>query len=500
MIEKSLKITLVYGQKEVMKMAKTLEEFERALQEGKKPGVSQYQMRDENAQTVSRKSIKKLKRELGKRAKLCIFKEIAIPWNPFTGKEDDTYNQNSKFRPTTSVTSTIRLLKEMAEKYPDGKAALAKYAGLKPEEWDTSDSDVITENDRVVVAPHIFPRIFTLQAAKIDIPAMTGAYGREYKVKVDTDPLTGEYVGEVPLIIKVNQFMRAMAYEAMQEYNKRIESGEINPTDKEKKEAIRAIFEKVVVQEPRPSNHVMGVEIKLGTSCDFDDATVKEVRRMTVDGIRKALFVTKCSKKQGSGIQDVITEYMQGVYPKYDKHLDYFEIDMKCPLEVDDLNNKGAVGLGTTYGKPEYFVGSDVAKIMDSDNAPKPDSSVFDKALQEYLEGAEDVEHTILNSVKIGTYNEDVERRLLMALPTVVDLSSKYLTDSVIRNHKDLLIAAFGEEGQELVDRVEENMSGKAAGEYSANSEQEMRKDVTLQELLQSSEDTVDDLGLTNIE
>ena len=53
-----------------------------------------------------------------------------------------------------------------------------------------------------------------------------------------------------------------------------------------------------------------------------------------------------------------------------------------------------------------------------------------------------------------------------MALPTVVDLSSKYLTDSVIRNHRDLLIAAFGEEGQELVDRVEESMSGKAAGEY----------------------------------
>ncbi len=491
---------MVYGQKEVKKMAKTLEEFERALQEGKKPGVSQYQMRDENAQTISRKTIRKLKRDIGKRARLCIFKEIAIPWNPVTGREDDTYNQSSKFRPTTSVTSTIRLVKQIAEKYPDGKAALAKYAGLKPEEWDTSDPDVVTENDKAVVAPHIFPRIFTLQAAKIDIPAMTGAYGREYKVKVETDPTTGDYVGEVPLIIKVNQFLRAMAFEEMQEYNKRIEGGEINPTEKEKKDAIKNIFSRVVVQEPRPSNHVMGVEIPLGASCDFKEETVKELKRMNPEAIRKALFVTKYSKKQGSGIQEVVAEYMQGTLQKYDKHPDYFEVDMKCPMEVDDPNNKGAVGLATTYSRPEYLVGSDVAAVMDSDNAPKPDSSAFDKALQEYLEGDEDVERTILNSVKIGTYNEDVERQLLMALPTVVDLSSKYLTDSVIRNHRDLLIAAFGEEGQELVDRVEESMSGKAAGEYSEDSEKAMRKDETLQQLLEGSEDEIDNLELSNIE
>lgn len=481
-------------------MAKTLEEFERALQEGKKPGISQYQMRDENAQIVSRKSIRKLKREVKKRAKLCIFKEIAIPWNPVTGREDEVYNQNSKFRPTTSVTSTIRLLKQIAEKYPEGKAALTKYVGLKPEEWDTSDPEIITENDKAVMMPHIFPRIFTLQAARIDIPAMTGAFGREYKVKVETDPMTGDYVGEIPLIIKVNQFLRAMAFEEMQEYNKRIECGEISPTDKEKKEAIRDIFSKVVVQEPRPSNHVMGVEIPLGSSCDFKEETVKEIKRMNPEAIRKALFVTKYSKKQGSGIQDVVTEYMQGMLQKYDKHLDYFEIDMKCPMEVEDQNNKGAVGLATAYSRPEYLVGSDIASVMDGDNAPKPDSRAFDTALQEYLEGDEDVEHTILNSVKIGTYNEDVERQLLMALPTAVDLSSKYLTDSVIRNHRDLLIAAFGEEGQELVDRVEENMSGKAAGEYSADSEKAMRKDTTLQQLLESSEDDMDNLELSNIE
>ena len=54
------------------------------------------------------------------------------------------------------------------------------------------------------------------------------------------------------------------------------------------------------------------------------------------------------------------------------------------------------LGLATTYSRPEYLVGSDVAAVMDSDNAPKPDSSAFDKALQEYLEGDEDVEHTIL--------------------------------------------------------------------------------------------------------
>lgn len=466
-------------------MAVMLEEFLKAMREGKKPGVSKYQMRDEFAQERQRRvAVPRLKREVRKRAKLCLFREIALPWNPVTGEEDETYNEHNKYRPTTSVTTTIKLLKAIANKYPESKEALARFVGYSADEWDTSDENEITQMDKTIFKPHIQVRVFTLQTAKVNIPAMTGAFGREYKINVTRNPETLAYEGDLPLLIRANQFMRALAYEELSAYNKRIEAGEISPTESEKRDYIRDIFAKVVVQEPGPSNHIMGCELPLSASCSFEEATVDAVRHMTADSIRKQAFVTRYSENHGKGIKDAIEEYKAGRLPKYDKHLDYYEIDMKCPMEQKDQNNKGEVGLNTVYEKPEYLIGSDTLEKMESDNPPVVDSSIFDKALCEYLDSTEDVERMILNSVGIGTYNEDVERQLLMALPTVIDLESPYLTKAVITAHKDFLIEVFGEVGEELVARVEEDMSNKSAGDYTPEAADQAQKTLNLAELL----------------
>lgn len=70
-------------------------------------------------------------------------KEIAIPFNPQTGKEDDTFNPGSKWRPPFSVESVIKLAKSYAAVSDDAKQALMQHAGVT--EWDASNPDVVTK-------------------------------------------------------------------------------------------------------------------------------------------------------------------------------------------------------------------------------------------------------------------------------------------------------------------------------------------------------------------
>lgn len=78
----------------------SLESFLEDLKEIGEDGTSKYQLRNENVQTKNRVArIPKLKKELKKKSKLIIPAELALPFNPLTGKEDEKYNPDKKFRP-----------------------------------------------------------------------------------------------------------------------------------------------------------------------------------------------------------------------------------------------------------------------------------------------------------------------------------------------------------------------------------------------------------------
>ena len=103
-------------------------------------GASKLSMRSENAQKVHRTHrFPRLRRELKKKSKLLVFAELALPFNPESGEEDDTYNSDTKFRPTFSATTTALMLKAKADTDDVLKNALMRRAGKT--EWDTSSEE-----------------------------------------------------------------------------------------------------------------------------------------------------------------------------------------------------------------------------------------------------------------------------------------------------------------------------------------------------------------------
>lgn len=451
-------------------MGKSLAEFEAEMAAGKE-GKSRYMLRSETAQNANRvQRISRLKKEKGKRSKLLAIKEIAVPFDPRTGTVTEDFGPENKFRTELSATDTALLLKEMASKYPEAKETFMVRSGIQ--EWDTSDTKTLTETDKEVFAPYIVPRIFTLPVVHINIPVMTkGEYGADYKISVKHDPLTGRVIGDMPLPLKANQFFRAVAYEECAEYDAQIQSGEIVATEKAQKEAKSDIRRKhIAVSEDHPSNYIQLIEIPLNAECEFKDE--KCINTATADKIASSAVIAKYSDIQHS-VRGIVERYMRGELKRCDRSFDYWEIDMICPVTGE---KSGEVGLNTTFEKPTVCV-QDYAG-----------NDVFDAAFRSYLENVEDIERMVLASVFVSTYDESVERQLLMALPSVIDLKSKYVTKSVIENHKDFLRLVMGDEAEEIIADVEDEISDKSAGSYDTAKEEKVNKEYNLNEMLGNEE------------
>ena len=282
---------------------------------GELSGVSALKLRDENIQ--KKKGSKKfatLKREPKKKSKLLIITELAIPFNPFTGVEDETYNRDSKFRPTQSETTITLLVKRIAHENEEVKKIYMDRAGV--EKWDTSELEKITEVDKQVVARYRVPRKFTLPVCRVNIPSFTGnAYGKEYLMKVERDELTDEIIGEIPLPLQVNKLMNDMKYEEIAELEEQIANKEIVLNDKDKESKIKTIRDKVIVSGDYPLNYVLAIEIPLDTKYKYKEDTF--ISEATKENFMSKVVLVKCTAE----IESALDKYINGEYEALDLSL-----------------------------------------------------------------------------------------------------------------------------------------------------------------------------------
>lgn len=424
----------------------TMEEFFSEMQEKGLDGTSQYQLRNEAIQDRSKTGrFNRLKREKKKKSKLMFTLELAIPFNPMTGVADETYNADKKFRPTQSATTVALMLKKHVNNKADIKEVFAKRAGISVDEWDTSEENVLTGTDKLVFGKYRVPRIFTFPVVHIDIPVMTGAYGRDYTIDVKRDPLTGEILGEPPMIITANRFFKAVCYEELEVYNKKLENKEIDHTEKQQKEERSKIFSKNPTSDEHPVNWLLAVELPLDNSynlrSDVNLATIEQ------DNFKDNLVIVR----QNKAIKEALEKYANGSYAKYDRYFDFWEVDMACPTEGE---TPAELGQGTSYEKP-----SEQLYEMDAYDG-------FFSAYRAYTDADTDLEKVIISSVRISPYNEQVENQLVCALPSVIDVDSPYLTKKVIDNYKDFLTLVLGDAGDSLLLDVEFGTSDKGEGVY----------------------------------
>ena len=438
-------------------------------------GVSKLNMRNEEKQRKFQpKRFNHLKKEKRKKSKLCFVKEIAIPFNPKTGKEDDTYNTGSKWRPPYSVESVIKLVKSYAMESEEAKQALMQHAGVSS--WDVTDPDTVTDEDYRLFGSYLTVRIFSIPAVHVTIPSMcNNAYGRDYTVDVKVDPVTGQYIGEVPLILQAHKFFIEMAYEELADYNDKLNSGVFKHDDKQQKEYRRGIFSKVPISDLAPINFIQAFEIPLNQKFELnDDKCLVSSDKAFVD---KQTVLVRMNKT----ISDVLDKFCGGDYSAVDNYPEYFVVDMSCP---NDTESPTELGKRTSYERE-----LNTLKDMEGYNN-------FRAATVDYLDNFKDLEETVFRSSFVSRYDSSVDTQLLTACNSLIDLKNPFLTQKVIKSNKDFLMLALGEKFDELQLEVECGISDKAEGNLDSAAAKQVAKTFDIASQL---DDALDAIGTEEI-
>lgn len=438
-------------------------------------GVSKLNMRNEEKQRKFQpKRFNHLKKEKRKKSKLCFVKEIAIPFNPKTGKEDDTYNTGSKWRPPYSVESVIKLVKSYAMESEEAKQALMQHAGISS--WDVTDPDTVTDEDYRLFSSYLTARIFSIPAVHVTIPSMcNNAYGRDYTVDVKVDPVTGQYIGEVPLILQAHKFFIEMAYEELADYNDKLNSGIFKHDEKQQKEYRQGIFSKVPISDLAPINFIQAFEIPLNQKFELnDDKCLVTSDKEFVD--KQTVLV-----RMNRTISDVLDKFCGGDYSAVDKYPEYFVVDMSCP---NDTESPTELGKRTSYER-------ELNTLKDMEGYDN-----FRAATVDYLDNFKDLEETVFRSSFVSRYDSSVDTQLLTACNSLIDLKNPFLTQKVIESNKDFLMLALGEKFDELQLEVECGISDKAEGNLDSAAAKQVAKTFDIASQL---DDALDAIGTEEI-
>lgn len=469
------KNTQIVKRKEKKIMGINFKELQKKMETVGDNGVSKLNMRNEEKQRKFQpKRFNHLKKEKRKKSKLCFVKEIAIPFNPKTGKEDDTYNTGSKWRPPYSVESVIKLVKSYAMESEEAKQALMQHAGISS--WDVTDPDTVTDEDYRLFSSYLTARIFSIPAVHVTIPSMcNNAYGRDYTVDVKVDPVTGQYIGEVPLILQAHKFFIEMAYEELADYNDKLSSGVFKHDEKQQKEYRQGIFSKVPISDLAPINFIQAFEIPLNQKFELnDDKCLVTSDKAFVD--KQTVLV-----RMNRTISDVLDKFCGGDYSAVDKYPEYFVVDMSCP---NDTESPTELGKRTSYER-------ELNTLKDMEGYDN-----FRAATVDYLDNFKDLEETVFRSSFVSRYDSSVDTQLLTACNSLIDLKNPFLTQKVIESNKDFLMLALGEKFDELQLEVECGISDKAEGNLDSAAAKQVAKTFDIASQL---DDALDAIGTEEI-
>ena len=436
-----------------------LQEFTQAFLEGN--GASQLQLRDEKSQHKQYAArFSQVKREKGLKAKIFVVKEIALPFDPLTGATD-VYSVDLKWRPSTSVYTTIKMLKEYFNSNEEAKKVFLER--MHAEEWDTSDFQNHNDADFEIFKPFLVPRTYSFNSVIVRCPSMKQvrngkSFDVSFWVDVKRDPMTLEIVGEKPLIIKAGEFFNAVAQEEINEYNSQIKAGTIKDDDNTQKAHRSTVRQKMLVTLDNPKNLVQVVMVPLNNLLGYwkkgenaDAKSAEELNDLEVKEARSYLKITTGNENFGTRMDELKPG---GSYADADIDAGYWESDMVVPNEDDD-NKRGK---NTTYGAPK-------------------NNALATGALKQFLEVMAEVQDSVADKAEnmaiagsyLQKYDEKHEDVLREALRVDLDLENKYVTEKVLLQFEDFIREIKGAEVDELYGEISLGVSDREEGTYDSS-------------------------------
>ena len=444
-------------------------------------GTSQFDLRNENKQKRQFAArFPKVKKEKEKKAKLLVQMEIALPFDPQTGEVSEQFNRDRKWRPPMSASKVAKYLKLMAKENEKLKVALMKPSGV--ETWDPATTE-ITEADLAVFRPFLFTRTYSIPRVVTNLPGlMRNGYNINFMVNIvrdENDELVLEPGQKKPLIIAAGEFYAAIASEEIKDYQKKIDSGEIHDDENTQRSQRATIRQKAGVGTDGPMNLYQVVEIPLNQTLEIETS---KFNVGAIDGaeLKKNIKVISPSENFGAALD----RYASGTWKKYDKFIDFKEVDMTCGKEDDDQ----LLAKNTQFSIPTNSISE----------LPKEAQQHFIDTFVEANEMLKDVEAMAMRSSYLIKYDEEQEERLLLALipevERIVGDPNGFCTQAVLRAHKDFIMEVLGEKADDLYIEMEAGVSDRAEGSYIADKDgKEMRAEAKEDLMAQMTSDTLDE-------
>ncbi len=209
--------------------------------------------RDESKQTkefITR--IAKMSTVCGINARALVMKDIVLPFNPFTLKSDDTYNENNKYRPILLVSQVIEGIKELCREDPE----LAKgYENLLEGTFD--DCKEATMNDYLLFKHKgfIFPRVMSYYVTQVNMAGKQGLPEFKVRYTVDERELNAEKnydYDKAPVHAQLASLFNAICREEWKSVKTILDKN--NVTDDEKTAKRTDIFSKSPISFVKPFN------------------------------------------------------------------------------------------------------------------------------------------------------------------------------------------------------------------------------------------------------
>lgn len=474
---------------------------------------SELGTRDESKQIKTFGSrISKLKMTTDIKAHVLPFKDVVIPFNPFTGVPDDTYNQERPFRPITLVSQTIAGLKSVI------------VTNLKAKEfWDSYLEGVMDWNNPDATMPEYYafkrnglikPRIMTHFTVSFDF---NGAYGfSQYRTKYTIDPKElneeGTYDWDTaPIYHKAYALFANILRLEFNDTQKELQRN--NASLEQITNTKRAIFSKNPIGSVRPTNTIPFLYFPM----DEQPPDLKPSQYMDIEKCMR--FLGYNADKWDVALKEAQTSDI------YDDNMDFYDFTLKTPSSTS-IKADGTVYKADDYleiYKSSTITNSDVRFVLWNPQGVTPlkdgrsvqNSTFFPQIAataaeyfaysqeQSFVEGGDTFEKVIAMSTRLRPVTSVMDK-LLPACHQVFQqkfANSPYFTEEIKKANSEVLIAmnpenalAFAADDDEDLNDAAKEQASKLADLIAASNDAadaaEGKSDVDFLELDLSDDNT----------
>jgi hypothetical protein len=402
-----------------------ISEFLRELQSGERSVISSFGLRDPAKQV--RGSMARFpywKKDIGKSCRILIPTTVYIPFDALTG-ENPEFTRETPFMPIGSYTSIVLALKRNADMNDKVKQLFLRFTGS--DMWDTTDYDVITDEDKQIFLPFRRVQKFSQTVIMANLK-MLSPITQKYSVVPNRDPDSG--------IMRPEKGIRyATWYEVYRLFNSLIQP-EIDEVDAEviakkiteadgrtKKTTIR---QKILVSSDMPYNAIAVLLLPQGENQEIS----KDIK---LDSITKEKIQTLMhSFDEVVSMREALGRFTFG--GKQDRFMDFIEMSVMCPSDL------------SYSGQPQLIAGKTAYEITPSDfsiiSSSKEELDGLIVAYRDWLDSTKDLERYMLRSMKAQPFDV-VKNEFLDAVAMELDSRDSRLTTKIVKSNLPILRDLF---------------------------------------------------------